>query len=293
VKNNLQVSKSKTDIGVMDYVKDYPLLSFVRPGQPWYKRYTLEAAERFFGRLKIESLYLKVKERPFTIEGFIEEAFKIAQIDHLYDRQKLANLPTRGPIVFVANHPFGVIDGLALCDLAVRLRGNFRILINSIMCQDKDLAEYFLPVDFNENRDAVKNNIRSKQIAQQALRDEIPLIVFPSGHVSTATHWGFGQIAESPWTTFAAKMIRDAEATVVPVYFKGQNSRIFHITSHWSAALRSAALMNEVTKRFGKPIYSEIGKPLDWKLLKTLGNRQTLTLFLYNEVQNLASRHSK
>tara|TARA_A100001011_G_C14285015_1_gene833246 strand:+ start:1321 stop:2199 length:879 start_codon:yes stop_codon:yes gene_type:complete len=292
VKNNLQMVKSKTNIGVMDYVKDYPLLSFVRPGQPWYQRYPLEAAERFFGRLKIESVYFKVKQRPFTIEGFIEEAFKIAKINHQYDRQKLAELPTRGPIVFVANHPFGVIDGLALCDLAVRLRGNFRILINSILCQDKDLAEYFLPVDFSEDRNAMKNNIRSKRIAQQALRDGIPLLVFPSGHVSTATHWGFGQIEESPWTTFAAKMIRDTEATVVPVYYKGQNSRTFHITSHWSAALRSAALMNEVTKRFGKPIYSEIGTPLDWQLLRTLDNRQALTLFLYNEVQNLAKLYS-
>ena len=286
------MAKPKTDLSVMDYVKDYPILSFVRPGQPWYQRYSLEAAERFFGRLRIESIYLKVKERPFTIEGFIEEALKIAKINHQYDRQKLADLPTRGPIVFVANHPFGVIDGLALCDLAVRLRGNFRILINSILCQDKDLAEYFLPVDFSEDRNAMKNNIRSKRIAQQALRDGIPLLVFPSGHVSTATHWGFGQIEESPWTTFAAKMIRDTEATVVPVYYKGQNSRTFHITSHWSAALRSAALMNEVTKRFGKPIYSEIGTPLDWQLLRTLDNRQALTLFLYNEVQNLAKLYS-
>tara|TARA_B110000444_G_scaffold221970_1_gene223652 strand:- start:148 stop:1011 length:864 start_codon:yes stop_codon:yes gene_type:complete len=273
---------------VVDYVKDQPFLSYVRPEQAWYLRWLIEAAERFFGRSKIETLYRQVKTQTFSIEGFLSEAFRIAKIEHHFDTAQLAKLPSSGPLVFVANHPFGVIDGLALCDLAVQARGDFRILIHSFLCQDSDLAEYFLPVDFSESKTAIKNNIRSKQIAQQALRQGIPLLVFPSGYVSTADRKGFGKVIDAPWTTFAAKMIRDANATVVPVYFNGQNSRIFHIASQFSEAMRSAALMNEVTKRFGKPLHTRIGDPLDWEQLEAVGNRQQLTEFLYFQVQALA-----
>ncbi|MDE0842154.1 MAG: lysophospholipid acyltransferase family protein [Porticoccaceae bacterium] len=284
------MTDAQSDSIVLDYVQDRPFLSNVRPEQAWYVRYLIEAAERFFGRSQIETLYKQVKEQPFSIDDFLSDAFRIAKIEHHFDARQLTKLPTSGPLVFVANHPFGVIDGLALCDLAVRARGNFRILIHAFLCQDNDLAEYFLPVDFSESKAAVKNNIRSKRVAKQALIDGIPLLVFPSGFVSTADRRGFGKVVDAPWTTFAAKMIRDAEATVVPVYFSGQNSRIFHLASQFSEALRSAALMNEVTKSFGKPLSTRIGDPLGWRELETVGNRQQLTEFLYNEVQILAKQ---
>ena len=155
------------------------------------------------------------------------------------------------------------------------------------MCQDEDLARYFLPVDFSNTKEATRNNIRSKRIAKKALVEGIPLLVFPSGFVSTADKFGLGQVREAPWTTFAAKMIRDAKATVVPVYFHGQNSRIFHVASHLSEALRSLALLNEVKKRFDGPVHTTIGEPLFWAELEAIQDRKTLTQFLYNEVQKL------
>ena len=99
-----------------------------------------------------------------------------------------------------------------------------------------------------------------------------------------------GRVEEAPWTTFAAKMIRDSKATVVPVYFEGQNSRIFHVASHLSEALRSLALLNEVKKRFHRPVNTRIGEPLFWEDLECVGDRKTLTRFLYNEVQKLKRR---
>ena len=134
---------------------------------------------------------------------------------------------------------------------------------------------------------ATRNNIRSKRIAKKALEEGIPLLIFPSGFVSTADRFGLGHVEEAPWTTFAAKMIRDAKATVVPVYFEGQNSRIFHVASHFSEALRSLALLNEVTKRFNKPVFTTIGEPLLWEKLEPIADRKTLTQFLYYEVQKL------
>ena len=272
---------------VTDYVKDRPLISFASSEQPFYLRCLVKSFEYFFGWRKVESIYNQVKPHPFSIGEFVTNAFQVAKIDHKFDKEQLKKIPNSGPLVFIANHPFGVIDGIALCDLAVRTRGDFRILIHAVMCQDEDLARYFLPVDFSNTKEATRNNIRSKRIAKKALVEGIPLLVFPSGFVSTADKFGLGQVREAPWTTFAAKMIRDAKATVVPVYFHGQNSRIFHVASHLSEALRSLALLNEVKKRFDGPVHTTIGEPLFWAELEAIQDRKTLTQFLYNEVQKL------
>ena len=248
----------------------------------------ISGVEILFGRRKIESIYDGLKEQPFDLESFFSSALHATKIDSCYDSAKFAALPKTGPLVFVANHPFGVVDGLVLCDLAVKARGNFRILINAMLCRDRDLAPYFLPIDFHETKAAVKNNIRSKKMAQEALEQDIPLLVFPSGFVSTADRKGFGKVVDAPWTTFAAKLIRDAQATVVPIYFRGQNSRIFHLASHVAEPLRMALLLNEASNKFGTKVIAEIGDPLLWTDLDAIGNRQQLTSYLYEKVQCLA-----
>ena len=273
-----------------EYIQEKPTLSYVQATDPWIMQKFISGVEILFGRRKIESIYDGLKEQPFDVESFFTSALQATKIDSCYDTDKLDASPKTGPLVFVANHPFGVVDGLVLCDLAVKARGNFRILINAMLCRDSDLAPYFLPIDFRETKAAIKNNIRSKKMAQEALEQDIPLLVFPSGFVSTADRKGFGSVIDAPWTTFAAKLIRDAQATVVPVYFRGQNSRIFHLASHVAEPLRMALLLNEASNRFGTKVMAEIGDPLPWTDLNNVGNRQQLTSYLYDKVQCLAQQ---
>jgi len=210
-----------------EYIQEKPTLSYVQPTDPWIMQKFISGVEILFGRRKIESIYDGLKEQPFDVESFFSSALHATKIDSCYDSAKFAAFPKTGPLVFVANHPFGVVDGLVLCDLAVKARGNFRILINAMLCRDRDLAPYFLPIDFHETKAAVKNNIRSKKMAQEALEQDIPLLVFPSGFVSTADRKGFGKVVDAPWTTFAAKLIRDAQATVVPIYLEAKIAAFF------------------------------------------------------------------
>ena len=271
-----------------EYIQGKPTLSYVQPTDPWIMQKFISGVEILFGRRKIESIYDELKEQPFNVASFFSSALHATKINSCYDSAKLAALPKTGPLVFVANHPFGVVDGMVLCDLAIKARGNFRILINAMLCRDRDLAPYFLPIDFHETKAAVKNNIRSKKMAQEALEQNIPLLVFPSGFVSTADRKGFGTVVDAPWTTFAAKLIRDTQATVVPIYFRGQNSRIFHLASHVAEPLRMALLLNEASNKFGTKVITEIGDPLLWTDLDAVGNRQQLTSYLYEKVQCLA-----
>ena len=119
------------------------------------------------------------------------------------------------------------------------------------------------------------------------LVEDIPVIIFPAGAVSTANKLGFGSVRDAPWTTFAAKIIREAKATVVPIYFHGKNSRKFHVASHIAEPMRMAMLVHEARRRFGQTVRLEIGKPLPWQELELQGGRRELTDYLYTQVQRL------
>ncbi len=269
------------------YLRNPPRLSYTNPDDSWLKRQLVSSLEVIFGRNRIESVYYRLKDNNLSIQTFFAEALAEAQISVSYDRQRLRNLPQQGPLMFVANHPFGVVDGIILCDMALKARGDFRILLNSLLCQDCQLAPYFLPIDFDESRDAIRTNIRSKQLALQYLSKDIPVLIFPSGMVSTADRFGFGQVVDAPWTTFAAKIIREANATVVPVYFHGRNSRKFHVASHLAEPLRMALLVHEALRMFGQEVRVEIGTPIPFSDLEHLGGRSALTRHLYEQVQKL------
>jgi putative hemolysin len=269
------------------YLRNPPRLSYTNPDDSWMKRHLVSSLEVLFGRNKIESVYYRLKENDFSIQSFFEAALAEAGIQVRYDVEKLNAIPQHGPLMFVANHPFGVVDGVILCDLALKARGDFRILLNSLLCQDRQLAPFFLPIDFEDSRDAVKTNIRSKQLALQYLSQDVPVLIFPSGMVSTARKFGFGSVVDAPWTTFAAKIIREANATVVPIYFHGHNSRKFHLASHIAEPLRMALLVHEALRMFGQQVDVTIGEPIGWSELESLGGRVELTSHLYGRVQAL------
>lgn len=269
------------------YLRNPPRLSYSQDDDSWLKRQFVLKLEALFGQRKIEALYHKLKDNDFNIETFFADALSEMNIEPDYDARRLQSIPQQGPLMFVANHPFGVVDGLVLCDMAAKIRGDMRIMLNSQLFQDKDLAPYFLPIDFSPTKTAIRTNIRSKQLALEYLSQDLPVLIFPSGMVSTADKLGFGKVKDAPWTTFAAKIIREAQATVVPCFFHGKNSRKFHIASHIAEPLRMALLMHEALLRSNQKIRVEIGQPLTWQQLSEQGDRKSLTKYLYDAVQAL------
>ena len=273
----------KSDSNIENAVK----ISFCQPGDPWILRKIIDLLEVIFGSKQVFAIYEKLKSEPFEVANFFKGAMKETQVKCHYDQEKIKKIPKDGPLIIIANHPFGIVDGMIMCDIAARVRGDFRILINSVLCVDEDLNNHFLPVDFDQTKEAIKTNIATKQKATEAIKEGIPLVIFPSGHVSTADRFGFGKVVDAPWTTFAAKLIKESNATVVPIFFRGQNSRLFHVASHISMAFRSALLLNEARKRFGKTVEIEIGDPIPWQENEAFTKRKDLTDFLYAKVQSL------
>ncbi len=197
------------------------------------------------------------------------------QITVDYDATALDDVPRRGPIVFVANHPFGIVDGLILCFLISRVREDFFLLVNAAVLPQPLIEQHFLPIDFKPTKAATKTNLSTKHLTTQRLLQGHALGIFPAGMVATApTPWGTAH--EMPWHTFVSRRIHEARCTVVPLYFHGQNSRRFQLASRLHPNIRLGLLMHEVVNKIGSRLRVEIGTPIPYSALQ--GCRQARDL---------------
>lgn len=272
---------------VLDYTRNEPTISYAQDRADGLNSTFIRAIEVLMGRRKVESIYRELKRSTVELNKFFESGIDRAGIDIQVNEENFELVPKSGPLVFVANHPFGVVDGAVLCDLALKTRGEFKILVHSMLCQDSDFAGHFLPINFDLSAAAKMNNIRTKKLASEYLEQDGTLIVFPGGEVSTANRFGLGDVQEAPWTTFTAKLIQKTGASVVPVFFHGRNSRLFHIASHINLNVRTGLLIREVLTRFNKPLKMELGLPIPFEQLEMLGGRKAMTRFLYQQTMAL------
>lgn len=173
----------------------------------------------------------------------------------------LANIPANGPVILIANHPYGILDGLMMGHILARARGDFRILANSVFRRAEDLNRVLLPISFDETKEAVKLNLHTRAVALDFLAKGGAMGVFPGGTVSTAVR-PFAYPMDPGWRSFTAKMIAKSGATVVPIYFEGHNSRLFQLASHLHSNLRLALLIKEFRSRIGEPVQVAIGEPI-------------------------------
>ncbi|MCP4818554.1 MAG: acyltransferase, partial [Shimia sp.] len=97
----------------------------------------------------------------------------------------LSNIPTTGPLIMIANHPYGILDGLMMGHILSQTRGDFRILANSVFNKAEDLNRIVLPISFDTTKEAMKLNLQTRKTALEYLAQGGAMGIFPGGTVST------------------------------------------------------------------------------------------------------------
>lgn len=262
-------------------------LTYARPTDPPLKRWFIRAIENAAGRERLAELYDYWRNEIFgKNDRVFTEMLSLIDVSFAHDRQwPPKNLPDT-PLVLIANHPYGIGDGIAFLALAEQLGRPFRVVINNDLMKVPEIQPYSLPISFEENKDAVALNLKTRQEAVKLLKDGVTIIIFPSGGVATAKR-GIGRAEDLPWKMFAARMVQSAKASVIPVYFEGQNGRLFHIVSQFSMTLRTSLLIREFQRLCGQPIRARIGDILSWSDLSTIEDRKALLDYLFEAVFSL------
>jgi putative hemolysin len=262
-------------------------LSYANENDPRLKRWFIRSMEGLAGRNRFAGLYDVWRG---SIVGSSARVFG-DMLDLLNLSLKVegawppANLPG-GPVVIVANHPFGIGDGIAVLALAEQLGRPFRVMIHNDLLKVPEMEPYALPVSFAETKEALALNMKTRAEAVRLLKEGTTVIVFPAGGVATARKV-FGRAEDLPWKMFPAKLIQAAQASVIPVYFEGQNGRLFHLASKVSLTLRLSMLIREFRKLSGTTIAARIGGIIPWAELDT-GDRKTMTARLHEAVFAMA-----
>lgn len=241
-----------------------PDFTYSHPDQPVFRRSLIRAVERLSGQPMLRDLYLGWQasgRKPG--EGLFDAALRLLDIrPQITGEERLASLPREGGLLLVANHPFGIVDGLTIGHLGMRLRGNVRILTNSLLCRVPELDPHVLPVDFSSTAEARRLTGETRRRAAALLEAGRVVAIFPGGGVATANRPLRGRAVDSPWHPFVGRLSTIPGVTTLPLHFAGQNSRLFQAASHWSYPLRVALIFHETRRRMGRPVRIAVGDPI-------------------------------
>ncbi|MCB0328333.1 MAG: lysophospholipid acyltransferase family protein [Bdellovibrionales bacterium] len=257
-------------------------LSYLREDDPLHAQLVIGAIEWITGRAQLEALYEEALAVIDTGIPYWEAVLnKLRITPDVTGGENLKGVPKEGPLLIIANHPFGLVDGVIASQIASTLRPHFQVLVNEVLCTEKSLMKYFLPIDFRETREASRQNVEMRKEALRTLSRGEAVILFPGGGVATRRN-GFGELRELPWGIFLAKLVQQSKATVLPLYFHGENSWLFHLASQIHLDLRLALFLRETRRLTGKSVSVDIRAPISYESLPRTHTKSELVQYLHD-----------
>lgn len=273
-----------------DYVPyDKRKLSYANTFPDPVKANTIRVIEWLTGKITLLRLIRRF-ERAGVASGqvFWRRALDHMGIDLLTPAEQIARIPTTGPLVVVANHPHGLVDGMILAELIGRVREDYKILTRSLLTGVDEIKQFMIPVPFPHEDDSQRKNLEMRRRAMDHLATGGTIALFPSGVVASADRF-FGPAIEREWHVFTAKMIMRSGASVLPIYFPGANSRWYQMANLVSPTLRQGLLIHEVVHSLGRPQAPVVGNPLPAESVERWdGNPRGFMAWLRDETLALA-----
>jgi putative hemolysin len=193
----------------------------------------------------------------------IDAIIKYLNITLEFDENDLKKLPSDGSFITVSNHPFGGIDGILLIKLLSLARSDHKVIANFLLKKVEPISEFFLAVNPFENMPEAGSSIAGLKSAFDHLHKGGVLSLFPAGEVST--NYSSPVITDREWLVSALRFIKKSRVPIVPIFFHGTNSPLFHLLGRIHPALRTAKLPSELINKRNKTIKIRIGNPISVK----------------------------
>ena len=246
-------------------------------------------AEKFLPLEEAHQLYERVRN---STDGFVlENLLREMDVELRVNDADMERIPRKGPVVVVANHPYGMLDGAVLAVLLGRVRPDVKIMTNFLLEGVPELEEHCIFVDPLHEPGSERNR-RALKHALQWLREGGMLAIFPAGEVS---HWQMPQaaIADPHWNDTATRLIRMTGASALPIYFCGRNSLGFQLVGMIHPTLRMAFLLQEFLQQSGKNVTLRVGSAIPAESIASIADTRQATEYLRWRTYLLAQRGKK
>lgn len=212
------------------------------------------------GTWRLGGLYRQMMRLPSS-DPFPERVLDTLQIGYRVAAAELARIPAQGPLVIVANHPFGAIEGVVLASLLRRVRPDVKILANYLLSRLPEMQDLIIPVDPFGGRGTAHRNLAGLRQALAWVKGGGALAIFPAGEVSHLA-WGQRQVTDPPWAESMGRLIARTGAPVVPVFFSGRNGAGFQLAGLLHPRLRTLLLGRQLLASRGKCLQVRAGAPI-------------------------------
>jgi len=223
-----------------------------------------------------------------TAKEFVGRLLRQLNIDYSVPDCDLSRIPTSGAALVVANHPFGLLEGLILVDLLEKIRPDFKIVANGLLATTPALHEKVFFVNPFDNASATENG-KSLRASLEWLRNGGMLVMFPAGEVSHL-NWAEKPVADPEWNIAAARFALKMACPTVPLFFEGANSLNFQMLGAIHPKLRTLNLAHELVNKRSHTISVRVGTPVPAAVLKNCPNARAATAYLRARTYLLSSR---
>ena len=251
-----------------DAAKDLAF-TYSHAGQSRLRRGLIRGVEVLSGSKTFERLYTGWKSQP-RAEGdpIFASAVAALGVHPAFTLGGPGSIPATGGVLVVANHPFGIIDGLLIGHLASLGRSDVKLMVHSLLAQPPEVKGSLLPVDFGGTSESRRVSALTRKQAVDWLDQGHVLVIFPAGGISTAPKPWSRRAADPAWHPFVARLACRPGVRTVPVFVHGQNSRLFQVLSHVSYPLRIALIFRETKRRLNRPVKVAVGPAIDCAVME-------------------------
>ncbi len=210
---------------------------------------------------------------------FVERVLSAMDVTFLRSGVSQTRIPAIGPLITIANHPFGGVEGLVLAAVLLQVRSDVRILGNYFLERIPALREFIIPVDPFGGPGSQRRNLAPLRRALRWLESGGALATFPSGEVSHLD-LRLRCVCDPSWSETIARLARISKSAVLPVFFEGRNGAAFQLAGLLHSRLRTAMLPRELVKMCHRRIQLRIGQVIPPNRLDRIGDARQATEYL-------------
>jgi putative hemolysin len=258
---------------------------------PIRPKFLASVLEKALGLDRLADIY---DERPRNCSAyeFLEHSLSALGITlQIENEERLLEIPKTGPVLIVANHPLGGLEGVAIAKVVAKHRSDLRVLTNQLLRRIPELSEMFIGVDVLSSN-AASGNVGGIKQVHQHLKNDGAVLIFPAGMVSAYEH-KHRRVQDRPWSRLVGQLIQRYECPCVPVYVGGRNSNYFYIAGRIHPRLRTVLLPRQLANKQNYNLALSIGRPIPAAELRLLTNPKAVTEYIRVSTDALAQESVK